>query len=344
MALLKKIILLLLALVLTACPNPFWPDNDYEFDYTTIVTDIPVNLEGINSAYDDYNSDLPYPYDGLELNFSSNRKSKGVHFDIIQRGLSLSYHEKDDVLDVRYSYPDDTYTSFEDILFDLVNSTDDQLGPLSFWGPEEYSYFFYADNQNGDFDIWFTHHLKSDFGTYQAEEVISGPDTLMVINSEQDDLYPSFMRDQSQLFFCSNRENDNFSIYSIPLPPGAELHTFITSNESGEPVLNTVLSSDYNDKCPYIYEDIMVFTSDREGGHGGFDLYYSLLEDGEWSTPVNFGPEINTEYDEYRPIYFCFSSYDYQNLMVFSSDRPGGLGGFDLYMTRTDGDIRPTYE
>lgn len=343
MALLKKSILVLFVLVLTACPNPFWPD-DYEFEYTTIVTDSPVNLEGINSAYDDYNSDLPYPYGGLELFFSSNRKSKGVHFDIIHRGLGLSYHEKDDVLDVRYSYPDNTYTSFEDFLFDIVNSTDDQLGPLSFFGPEEYSYFFYADNQNGDFDIWYTHHLKSDFGTYQAEEVINGPDTLMVINSEQDDLYPSFMKDQSQLFFCSDRENDNFSIYSIALPESAELHAFITSNEPGESELNTVLSSEANDKCPYIYEKIMVFTSDREGGYGGFDLYYSILENDEWLAPVNFGPKINTEYDEYRPIFFSFLDYNYQKLMIFSSDRPGGMGGFDLYMTKIFGLVQPTIE
>jgi len=341
MILLRKILFPLFALVFTACP--FVPD-DYEFEYTTIVTDTPTNLEGINSAYDDYNSDLPYPHQGFYIYFSSNRKSKGVHFDIIQRGLHLSYHEKDDVLDVHYSYPDDTYTSFEDILFDLVNSRDDQLGPLSFWGPEEYSYFFYADNQNGDFDIWYTHHLKSDFGTSQAEEIVNGPDTLMAINSDADDLYPSISHDQTSLYFCSNRENDNFSIYSIGLPEAAELHNFITNNEPGDPVLNPVLSSDYNDKCPYIYEDIMVFASDREGGYGGFDLYYSLLNNGNWSAPVNFGPEINSGYDEYRPIYFSFLAINYQNLMIFSSDRPGGQGGFDLYMVKTERLVQPTFD
>ncbi len=274
MTLLKRLLFSLFAPVFTACP--FVPD-DYEFEYTTIVTDTPVNLEGINSAYDDYNSDLPYPHQGFYIYFSSNRKSKGVHFDFIQRGLHLSYHEKDDVLNLHYSYPDDSYTSFEDILFDLVNSTDDQLGPLSFWGPEEYSYFFYADNHYGDFDIFYTHYLKSDFGSWQAKQILNGPDTLMVIKSDWDDLYPSFSNDQTSLYFCSNRESDKFDIYSISLPEAAELHKFITSNEPGDPVLNTVLSSDFNDKCPYVYEDIMVFASDREGGQGGFDLYYSLL-------------------------------------------------------------------
>lgn len=342
MTFLRKILIPLFALVLTACPYPFSPD-DYEFEYTCIVTDTPVNLEGINSAYDDYNSDLPYRYQGQYIYFSSNRKSKGVHFDIIQRSLFLSYHEKDDLLDVHYGDPANL-SRYETLLFDQINSTDDQLGPLSLWGPEAYAYFFYADNQNGDFDIWFTHHHKSDFGTSSAQEIINGPDSLMVINSDKDELYPSFTKDQTSLFFCSNRNNDSFDIYSIPLPEAAGLHGFLTSEEPGEPEFNTVLSSNFDDKCPYIYENIMVFTSDREGGYGGFDLYYSLLEDGEWSSPVNFGAEVNSEYDEYRPIYFSFLDYDYQNLMIFSSDRPGGLGGFDLYMVKTDKLAQPTFD
>ena len=72
----------------------------------------------------------------------------------------------------------------------------------------------------------------------------------------------------------------------------------------------------------------MVFTSDREGGYGGFDLYYSLFTNGQWTTPVNFGEKINSANDEYRPITFSFNNID---MMIFSSNRPGGKGGFDLY-------------
>ena len=104
--------------------------------------------------------------------------------------------------------------------------------------------------------------------------------------------------------------------------------------------MNEVLSSDFNDKCPFIFEDIMVFTSDREGGYGGFDLYYSLRVGGAWTAPVNFGPRINTEYDEYRPILFHFMAIQ-TNLMIFSSNRPGGQGGFDLYMVKADSYINP---
>ena len=243
---------------------------------------------------------------------------------------------KDDVLNVHCN---DAYEDlYQAKLFPLINSEGDELGPFTFFGPEEYSYFFYADNQDGKFDIRFVHYLKSDFGTYGAKNVVNGPVGLELVNSNKDDLYPSITEDQSQLLFCSNRENDIFNIYSIQLPNQSVLHSFFTGTEPGQVALNQVLSRDYNDKCPSIYKDLLVFASDREGGQGGFDLYFSLLQNGEWTSPVNFGPEINTEYDEYRPITFPF--YDNEYLMIFSSNRPGGLGGFDLYMVKADSVIQ----
>jgi hypothetical protein len=74
----------------------------------------------------------------------------------------------------------------------------------------------------------------------------------------------------------------------------------------------------------------IVFTSNRPGGYGGFDLYYSVYSNGQWGKPVNFGNKINTAYDEYRPIATSIDGFD-NNFMIFSSNRPGGKGGFDLY-------------
>jgi hypothetical protein len=332
--LLKSLLFLLLALSLSGCP--YWPD-DYEFEYETIVTDSPTNLEGINSQYDDYNSALPYPAAVYGLYFSTNRYHVGLDFDIIYRDLDISYHEKDDVLDVHYYFSNEN-NSHEQTLLTQINSSSNQLGPQAFFGPGEHSYFFYGDDQNGDFDIRFTHHMKSEFSSYGSEGLIHGPDSLQVINSDKDDLYPSINEDLSRLFFCSNRDYEHFNIYSIPLPGADNMHEFLTGNEVQEANLEAVLSSDSDDKCPFIYKDIMVFASDRKGGQGGFDLYYSHNINGTWTDPVNFGPEINTEYDEYRPIVFSFVPIT--TLMIFSSDRPGGMGGFDLYMVRADGHIQ----
>jgi hypothetical protein len=266
------------------------------------------------------------------LYFSSNRYQIGRDFDIIYRNLEITYHDKDKVLNVAYPIWWDE-RKYEDVVTGLINTSSNQLGPLSYFGPGDYSYFFYADDAGGDFDINFTHYLKSEFDTYRAEEHILGPDSLKVINSDNDDLYPSFHEDHSSLYFCSNRDHEQFNIYSIELPESGQLHEFLTGSEIVEPTLNTTLSSNYNDKCPYIFQDMMVFASDREGGQGGYDLYYSIYQIGNWTDPVNFGPEINTEYDEYRPILFNFIDIQ-TDLMIFSSDRPGGLGGFDLYMVK----------
>ena len=47
---------------------------------------------------------------------------------------------------------------------------------------------------------------------------------------------------------------------------------------------------------------IIVFTSDRPGGYGGKDIYISYkLPDGSWGTPINLGPNINTDLDEDSP-------------------------------------------
>ena len=59
------------------------------------------------------------------------------------------------------------------------------------------------------------------------------------------------------------------------------------------------------------------------------DLYVSFFEDGKWTRPLELGEEINTKYSETTP----FLSADGKTL-YFSSDRPGGLGSQDIYLTR----------
>ncbi|MCZ2487262.1 OmpA family protein [Aquirufa antheringensis] len=59
------------------------------------------------------------------------------------------------------------------------------------------------------------------------------------------------------------------------------------------------------------------------------DLYISFFEDGRWTRPLELGEEINTKYSETTP----FLSADGKTL-YFSSDRPGGQGSQDIYLTR----------
>jgi outer membrane protein OmpA-like peptidoglycan-associated protein len=71
----------------------------------------------------------------------------------------------------------------------------------------------------------------------------------------------------------------------------------------------------------------LYFTSDRPGGFGGLDIYYSRLNNkDDWSEPVNMGPAINTPGDEDAP----FIHPDDETL-YFSSNGHPGLGGFDIF-------------
>lgn len=73
----------------------------------------------------------------------------------------------------------------------------------------------------------------------------------------------------------------------------------------------------------------MYLASDMPGGYGGVDIYKSTRDKGgEWSKPVNLGPEVNTEGDEMFP--FIHNS----EVLFFASDGHPGLGGLDVFATQ----------
>lgn len=82
---------------------------------------------------------------------------------------------------------------------------------------------------------------------------------------------------------------------------------------------------------PFVTPDgkYLLFSSDRSGGQGGFDLWYAPLENGLPGNPVNMGAVINTGYDEQAPAYHPASSS-----LVFSSNGRVGMGGFDFFLSK----------
>ena len=72
----------------------------------------------------------------------------------------------------------------------------------------------------------------------------------------------------------------------------------------------------------------MYFVSDRNGGYGGLDVWFSIIDSaGNFSFPINAGPKINTIADEITPFYLPLSN----TLYFSSSNKDTGLGGFDVY-------------
>lgn len=72
----------------------------------------------------------------------------------------------------------------------------------------------------------------------------------------------------------------------------------------------------------------LYFSSSREGGFGGLDLYMTKkLPDGTWALPQNMGPKINSEYDEDFPYLY---EEDGQ-VLYFTSEGHESMGGYDLF-------------
>lgn len=76
------------------------------------------------------------------------------------------------------------------------------------------------------------------------------------------------------------------------------------------------------------------FSSDDKDGNGGFDLYVSHLEDGEWGEAKNLGNGINSTGNEDAP----FISKDGKSL-YFSSTGHEGMGGYDVFVSQLENGV-----
>lgn len=71
----------------------------------------------------------------------------------------------------------------------------------------------------------------------------------------------------------------------------------------------------------------LYFTSDMEGGLGGFDIYYVTVQlDGSYSIPVNLGPTVNTSHRDQFP--YVSDNGD----LYFATDGRLGLGLLDIFV------------
>jgi len=77
----------------------------------------------------------------------------------------------------------------------------------------------------------------------------------------------------------------------------------------------------------------LYFTSNREGGRGGLDIYVSEKDaSGDWGLPVNLGTAVNTKYNEDNPF---ISGND--SVLFFCSEGHNTMGGFDVFKSRWTG-------
>jgi flagellar motor protein MotB len=157
------------------------------------------------------------------------------------------------------------------------------------------------------------------------------------VNTFDHEYFPSLSVDGSTLAFTRQ-----FLVKSEngKMIPREDL--YFAKEESGfygnvQPFPSTI-NTDGNEGTQSLRQDgrVMFYTAcNRPDTKGGCDIYYCLKTGEHWSVPNNLGYPVNSRYWESTP----FLSADGKRL-YFSSNRPGGYGGMDLWLSQLQSDQR----
>src|SRR5262245_45379907 len=268
----------------------------------------PVNMgPSINTAYNEWHAAVSA--DGLTMFFSTDRPGGFGAFDlwVAQR-----------------SRPNTSWAAAQNLgpnINTFAGEFTPELSPDSHW-------LFFATTglaQGDKFNIYacFRPDISDNLGWGSPINLGKG------VNSNHPNGDPSLFIDPQTggvtLYFARLIRNgqDDWDIYqSIQTADG----TF------GEAVPIFDLNTPFRETRPAVRRDGLevFFTSDRPGSLGGVDIWTSTRPStsDKWSAPINLGPTVNTPSNDRAP----YLSDDGLSLILIS-DRPGGFGGNDLYLS-----------
>jgi outer membrane protein OmpA-like peptidoglycan-associated protein/tetratricopeptide (TPR) repeat protein len=140
------------------------------------------------------------------------------------------------------------------------------------------------------------------------------------INTEDSEYLPTLTADGQWLFYTKVIEGQEDFYMSRKM--NGEW-------QKGEPI--DIINTPLNEGAQTLTADgrLFVFTAcDRKDGYGSCDLYYSRQRNGRWQAPINIGRPVNTTAWESQP-----SLSANGEALYFSSKRPGGMGGRDIWVS-----------
>jgi hypothetical protein len=149
--------------------------------------------------------------------------------------------------------------------------------------------------------------------------------------AEECDIYDAYQG--GEIFISPNGDKLFFRGSARSSPPNADIFCQIKTKEGwGEPFnIGSPVNTEGIEGYPSVSRDgTLYFYAQREESVGNFDLYCSRYENGKYTPPINLGPGINTQYNEFNPGISPDGTY----VIFNSSDRPGNMGhGHDLYIS-----------
>lgn len=268
------------------------------FRFSILFADYQIkNVEQLNTKEDDFAPSINFKENYVYYNWSSDKKLK-----LFKRNINIKGDF--DLEKIENYFSANSMEVSDDIVKSGINPT-----YISFWGQEAYLTGNVKTTQGSLLGIYLSKYEKNNWqlvrildelatNKFNFHSTISPSGNILVYSTARPN-----KPDESDLMIAYRDEKNNWS--------------------SAVPLNN--LNSNLSEITPFFAsDDTLYFASNGLDGRGGYDIFYSVFENGNWQKPIPV-EGINTEYDESDFIKFWDETY------LFVSNRPGGLGGLDIW-------------
>ncbi len=200
-----------------------------------------------------------------------------------------------------------------------LNSLYDELNPLR--SPNYSDIFYFSSNRQLRTSNEETETVSYDHNIYRIQSTTQGfkPSEFAneSLNSFQNEILLDLSSDGKVLFFGKGTNafevyTDTFTIASQKLPINGKL--------------NSPINYQYVHSMDVYQDSVFLYSTNAEGGYGGYDIYAVIRLNGIWLSPINLGPNVNGPYDEVSPFLALGGEH-----LFYSSNRPQSTGGYDVF-------------
>ncbi len=150
------------------------------------------------------------------------------------------------------------------------------------------------------------------------------------INSKAHESSGAYSPDGRYLYFVSDKPEGGRG--------GRDIYKVEIDGRAPAENLGPVINTPYGEEAVFLMPDgkTLYFSSEGHNSMGGYDIFKSTFADGKWGPPENLGWPINTPDDD---VFFVTSASGRHG--YYAAERPGGLGGKDLYLITFLGPEKP---
>ena len=283
-------------------------------------------------AYDDIREVMVLAADSDTTNIKANFEAGHLHLETIKKDLAVKYFLR------------------------IANQDPDYRFDLNFWIGQSLQYGLEFDkalkyytqyrqkliskpNYQGKDKVELKEVERKIKECENGIEFVANPKNFSIvnigreINSEFDDYGPVLNESESEIVFTTRRRDDNLNEnVAEDNKPWEDIFTTTKSGGKWARAKNigSIINTKFNDSNLALSADGKTLYIYKDDGNG--DIYVSeRLADGTWGVPDALPGIINSSYRE-----ASVSVTENGDILYFASERPGGLGGSDIYVCTKD--------